>query len=218
MNLSARHSLPLIFVLFLALTACNEEHEHTAAAIHDRDSVPTMVSYGVNTLISDSGVIKYRIVAERWEVNDKKNPSRWIFDKGIVLTQFDLKKHVLGYITCDTAYYFDQKRLWELHGRVRIHTKDSVDFQSEELFWDEQEHQVWSHRYSHVKSPDREMEGTWFKSNEQMTNYEIRMAKGNFERGDMGRDKKAATIVNDSTAKDSTAKKNNTPKPIKPHK
>lgn len=218
MNLSVRHSLPFIFMLFLALTACNEEHEHTAAAIHDRDSVPTMVSYGVNTLISDSGVIKYRIVAERWEVNDKKNPSRWIFDKGIVLTQFDLKKHVLGYITCDTAYYFDQKRLWELHGRVRIHTKDSVDFQSEELFWDEQEHQVWSHRYSHVKSPDREMEGTWFKSNEQMTNYEIRMAKGNFERGDMGRDKKAATIVNDSTKKDSTARKNNPPQPIKPHR
>lgn len=50
-----------------------------------------MVTYGVNTLISDSGVIKYRIVAERWEVSDKTRPSKWIFDKGIVLTQFDLK-------------------------------------------------------------------------------------------------------------------------------
>lgn len=196
-------------MLFLALTACEEEHEHTAPAIRDKDSVPTMVTYGVNTLISDSGVIKYRIVAERWEVNDKKNPSRWIFDKGIVLTQFDLKKHVLGYITCDTAYYFDKERLWELHGRVRIHTKDSVYFQSEELYWNEQNHEIWSHKYSHVKSPSREMEGTWFKSNERMTNYEIRMAKGSFERGGMGREKPTA-IINDTTKKDSATSGQNT--------
>lgn len=201
--MSPRSLFPLItFVLFLAFIACKEEHEHTAPAIHDRDSVPTMVTYGVNTLISDSGIIKYRIVAERWEVNEKKNPSRWIFEKGIVLTQFDLKKHVLGYITCDTAYYFDKDRQWELRGRVRIHTKDSIDFSSEELYWNEQKHEIWSHKYSHVKTPDREMEGTWFKSDERMTRYEIRQTKGSFERGDMGREK-PQTITPDTT--------NNTP-------
>lgn len=205
-------------LLAALLTACEEEHEHTAPAIHDRDSVATMTTYGVNTLISDSGVIKYRIVAERWEVNDKKNPSRWIFEKGIVLTQFDLKKHVLGYITCDTAYYFDKDRLWELRGRVRIHTKDSVEFHGEELYWDEQNHKIWSHKYSRVKSPDREMEGNWFMSDEQMNNYEIRMAKGNFERGDMGRDKKQI-LVNDSAKADSAdAKKSQPVQPKTPKK
>lgn len=196
--MSHRHILPTLAFLLLALTACEDEHEHTAPAIHSRDSVATMVTYGVNTLISDSGVIKYRIVTERWEVNDKKNPSRWIFDKGIVLTQFDLKKHVLGYITADTAYYFDKERRWELHGRVHIHTKDSIDFRGSELFWDEQNHEVWSHRYSRVVTPDREMEGNWFKSDERMTRYEIRQGKGSFERGDMGREK-PQTIRPDST-------------------
>ena len=51
-----------------------------------------MTTYGVNTLISDSGIIKYRIIAEEWEVNEVKHPSRWTFNKGILLTQFDLKK------------------------------------------------------------------------------------------------------------------------------
>ena len=60
----------LSFVLAGVLAAgCNQPKEHTAPAIHDRDSVPIMTTYGVNTLISDSGVIKYRIVTERWEVN-----------------------------------------------------------------------------------------------------------------------------------------------------
>lgn len=60
------------------LAACQNPVEHTAPAIHARDSVAMMTSYGVNTLISDSGVIKYRIVTERWEVNTNRVPSRWI--------------------------------------------------------------------------------------------------------------------------------------------
>lgn len=196
---SLKHILPLLLLAVL-LTACEEEHEHTAAAIRDRDSVPMMVSYGVNTLISDSGVTKYRIVAERWEVNDKKDPSRWIFDKGVLLTQFDLKKHVLGYIQCDTAYYYDQRRLWELRGRVRILTKDSVEYRGEELFWDEQEHEVWSNQYCRITSPESEMEGTRFRSDESMTRYEITQARGSFERKDMGPEKPSTIRPNDSTS------------------
>ena len=93
-------------IVLLACVACQQEREHTAPAIYERDSVAMMTSYGVNTLISDSGVIKYRIVAERWEVNEARNPSRWIFDKGVLLTQFDQTFHIQSYIQCDTAYYF----------------------------------------------------------------------------------------------------------------
>ena len=101
------------------MVSCSEEREHTAPAIHDRDSVPVMTTYGVNTLISDSGVIKYRIVTERWEINENRRPSRWTFNKGILLTQFDLKKHVVGYIQCDSAVYFDKDRRWELRGACK---------------------------------------------------------------------------------------------------
>lgn len=145
-----------------------------------------MTSYGVNTLISDSGVIKYRIVAERWEVNVVKNPSRWTFDKGVFLTQFDQTFHIQSYIQCDTAYYYDNMRLWELRGRVRIKTKQGTTFASEELFWDENAHEIWSHRFSHLKTPERELQGNYFRSNERMTKYEVTNTKGSFERADMG--------------------------------
>ena len=155
-----------------AMQSCSEEHEHTAPAIHDRDSVPVMTTYGVNTLISDSGVIKYRIVTEEWEVNTNRRPSRWTFDKGILLTQFDLKKHVVGYVQCD------QDRRWELRGRVRILTAQGLSFYSNELYWDERNHQMWSHSYSHLRTPDKDLEGNWFRSDEEMTDYEIRQTKG----------------------------------------
>ena len=179
-----RSSLYSLFIGLVLLTAsyaivsCSEEREHTAPAIHDRDSVPVMTTYGVNTLISDSGVIKYRIVTERWEINENRKPSRWTFNKGILLTQFDLKKHVVGYIQCDSAVYFDKDRRWELRGRVRILTAQGLTFYSNELYWDERNHEMWSYSYSHLKTPDKELQGNWFRSDEQMTNYEIRQTKG----------------------------------------
>lgn len=184
-----RKSVFIFLFSIIALLACTEEHEHTAPAIRDKDSVPSMVSYGVNTLISDSGVIKYRIVTERWEMNDKRNPSRWIFDKGVFLTQFDQTLHIQSYIQCDTAYYFDKNRIWELHGRVRILTKQGLRFSSEELYWDEQKHEIWSHKFSHLKTPERELQGNYFKSNENMTKYIVTNTKGSFEKADIGLDK-----------------------------
>ncbi len=168
--------IALCVIPFLA--SCSEKRGNTAPAIHERDSVPIMTTYGVNTLISDSGVIKYRIIAEEWEVNEVKNPSRWTFNKGLLLTQFDLKKRIVGFMQCDTAIYYDKERRWELHGHVQIVTANNVEFYSSELFWDERNHEIWSHKYSRIKTPDKALEGNWFKSDEQMTVYEIRQMKG----------------------------------------
>ena len=180
-----RKSVFIFLFSIIALLACTEEHEHTAPAIRDKDSVPSMVSYGVNTLISDSGVIKYRIVTERWEMNDKRNPSRWIFDNGLFLEQFDEKFHVQSYIQCDTAYYYDQKKLWELRSRVRVLTKDGLRFSSEQLFWDENAHELYSNVFSRLVTPDRTLEGAYFRSDERMTRYYVSNSKGSFEKSDL---------------------------------
>lgn len=189
-------ALPAIALVLcmMLLASCQEQVEHTAPAIHDRDSVAVMTSWGVNTLVSDSGVIKYRIVTERWEVNQNRNPSRWIFDKGLFLEQFDLKFHVQSYIQCDTAYYFDQQRLWELRGRVRILTKDGLRFSSEELFWDENRHELYSHKFSRLVTPERTLQGSYFRSDERMTKYIVTNTRGSFLRGDMGSDNASDTL------------------------
>lgn len=163
---------------------CQEQKEHTAPAINPRDSVAMMISYGVNTLISDSGVIKYRIVSERWEINQNRKPTRWIFDKGLFLEQFDQKFHLQSYIQSDTAYYYDENRIWELRGRVRILTKDGLRYRSEQLFWDENKHELYSHVHSTLVTPERELQGSYFRSDEQMTKYYVSNSKGSFEKGD----------------------------------
>lgn len=175
-----------VLTLLGVMVSCDESVEHTAAAIRERDSVAVMTSLGVNTLISDSGVIKYRIVTERWEVNTNRNPSRWIFDKGFFLEQFDEKFHVQAYIQCDTAYYFNQQRLWELRSRVRILTKDGLRFTSQQLYWDEARHELYSYVFSKLITPERTLQGTYFRSDEKMTHYTVSNSKGSFQRQDFG--------------------------------
>lgn len=175
----------LLVVGMSVLFSCEEQKEHTAPAIYDRDSVSMMTSYGVNTLISDSGIIKYRIVTERWEVNTVRNPSRWIFEKGVFFEQFDEKFHVQSYIQCDTAYYYDQKRLWELLGRVSILTKDGLRFTSRQLYWDESNHELYSNVPSKLVTPERTLEGTYFRSDERMTKYYVSNTRGSFEKADI---------------------------------
>ena len=190
-----------ILSVLLFLSACQERREHTAPAVNPRDSVSMMVSYGVNTLVSDSGMMKYRIVAECWEVSQVRNPSRWIFEKGLFLEQFDEKFHVEAYVQCDTAYYFDQQKLWELRGRVRVRTVDGLRFSSEELYWDQNKHELYSYVYSRLVTPDREMEGTYFLSDERMTHYTISNSKGSFVKGEMGNSEGDSILVAPDTVK-----------------
>ena len=174
----------VLAAMTMAVFSCSEEVEHPAPAIHDRDSVSMMTSYGVNTLISDSGVIKYKIVTERWDVNTVRQPSRWTFICGIFLEQFDEKFNIQAYIQADTAWYYDQLKLWELRGRVRVRNVNGLRFTSEELFWDGIKHEFYSNKFSRVVSPERTLQGTYFRSDERMIKYTVSNSKGSFVKPD----------------------------------
>lgn len=159
-------------LLFLPVFSCSSERSHEAPAVNEKDSLPYMQSRGISTLISDSGVIRYKIVAEEWNIYNTTNPPKWTFMKGLLLENFDSTFHVDWFIQCDTAYCYDQ-RLWELRGRVFIRNQKGTEFSSEELFWDMDKHEMYSNMFMTIREPDDLLEGYKFRSNEQMTIYHI---------------------------------------------
>jgi len=203
---------------FIGFVACSEEHEHTAPGINDRDSASMMVSYGVNTLISDSGVIKYKIVTERWDVNQIRQPSRWTFERGIFLEQFDEKFHIEAYIEADTAWYYDQKKLWKLRGRVKLRNVNGLVFTSEELYWDGMTHELYSNVFSRIVTPERTLQGTYFRSDEHMRHYTVSNSKGSFVKNDIdgSQDTAATANTNDTAAVQPAMRPAATPHAAKP--
>lgn len=203
-KLFARGLIQAFVLLVWLLYSCSEEKSHTAPAVDDRDSVSVMVSYGVNTLISDSGIIKYRIVAETWDVNQTRKPTRWTFINGIFLEQFDPQFRIQAYIFADTAWYYDQLKLWELRGRVRVRNTRGIVFRSEELFWDGIAHEMYSDKFSRLITPERTLEGTHFRSDEHMLHYTVSNSKGSFVRSDMEGEEPMSTPVDTAQSNDTT--------------
>jgi LPS export ABC transporter protein LptC len=208
--------LIIVVIALLGFSSCQKETEHVAPAIYDRDSVSMMVSYGVNTLISDSGVIKYRIVTERWDVNTVKSVPRWTFEKGIFLEQFDEKFHVGACITADTAWYYDQKRLWELRGRVFVRNNAGAVFRSEELFWDQNKHILYSNKFSRITTSERHLQGTRFESDEYMTSYTVTNSKGSLPAGDLSGESTPASTPGDTATAAPPVRPAATPTAAKP--
>ena len=160
--------------------ACSGDVEHTAPVIGENDSIPFMHARGINTLISDSGVMRYHMVAEEWDIfTQESKAATWKFVKGLLMERFDEKFHIDLYVQSDTAYLHEQK-VWELRGRVVVRNIKGDVFRTEELFWDMIRHEMYNHAYMHIKTPERELEGTEFRSNEQMTKYYVNNSVGAF--------------------------------------
>ena len=176
---SMKHFGVMFAFLMLLLCGCEGEQEHLAGSINEADSVAFMRSRGISTLISDSGVIRYKLVAEEWDIYTNTQPATWKFYKGLLMERFDESFHIDLYVQADTAYLHRQ-RTWELRGRVVIRNIEGTLFRTEELFWDMNEHQMWSTKFMRIQTPERELQGTDFRSNEQMTDYYVSNSAGAF--------------------------------------
>ena len=225
-TLKPHHSIAATLVLAVAVNmaaSCSGDPEHTASAVSDADSLPFMHAKGISTLISDSGVIRYHLVAEEWDIYNKEDElSTWKFMKGMLMQRFDKDFHVDLYVQSDTAYLHRQQ-IWELRGRVVVRNLNNDVFRTEELFWDMARHEMWNHTYMHITTPERELQGTEFRSNEQMTRYYVNNSVGAFPVSDTeastedGMAEDTTSIATDSaTAKQpvtpATAKRDKAPK------
>ncbi len=159
--------------------ACSHDKKPTGPALRNRDKLPIMSTTGVSKLISDSGVIRYKLIAEDWKVYDRTKPQKQTFINGIFMEKFDERFKVAMYLTADTAYWYDQN-LWELRGRVEIRKENGTVFNTNELFWDMGKHIVYSSKHVHIVTPQQELQGVGFRSDEELTNYEITNSAGSF--------------------------------------
>ena len=168
----------LAVVVLILHFSCKESTRGTVPAFEQPDSIAVMSTYGVNTTISDSGHICYRIVADEWMVYSKRRPPFWAFEKGLFLEKFDTLMNVEATIKCDTAFYFNEARLWKLVGNVNMTNPQSQRFYTDLLYWDQEEKIIYSDAYIRVEQEDQITEGVGFSSNQDLSVWQIRNTKG----------------------------------------
>lgn len=177
-------SAGLITILVLLLTSllpgCTEETKVDVASRLHPDSMATMTTRNISTLISDSGVIQYKIVAPIWKVYDKVDDPYWIFPEGLYLQKYDPYFHVVATVAADSARYYKNKKLWRLEGNVEM-TKVPKDlFLSQRLYWNQKQGEIYSDTFIHIETETHVLEGIGFRSNETLTSYRILQPQGIF--------------------------------------
>lgn len=185
--------------MLLLFSSCSNKKKQFATAISEKDSLPSLHTTGVTTYISDSGVVRYKIITEDWKIFDKKAPPYWSFEKGVYLEKFDSVFHIDASIKADTAYYYTNKKLWELKGNVNIKNIKGDKFITSQMFWDERNQEIHSDKKIRIEQYDKSIiVGEYgFKSNQQLTDYEIFNSSGEFT----VKDTPADTTKNDSIKK-----------------
>ncbi len=162
-----------VSVVVMSLFSCKDKNDTLVAFTYDPDSVPTMVTTSTSQLISDSGITRYRIVADVWKVFDQAKEPYWYFPEGIYFEQFTPDFEIEATVEADTAWYYNAKDLWKLKRSVHVENRKGEQFDSEELFWDGKNGRVFSEAYIEIKSGLTELKGYGFESNQTMTDYRI---------------------------------------------
>jgi LPS export ABC transporter protein LptC len=170
----------LATVVMSFLFSCSGDPKETIEVIFDPEHTYTMKTTDVSTLVSDSGITRYRANAKEWLIFGKANEPYWYFPKGIYLEQFDTLFQIKASVKADTAYYYEKQELWKGIGNVEIRSLDNEYFTTSLIFWDQKSQKIYSDKYIRIEQQDKVITGIGFESNQTMTEYLIFNTTGIF--------------------------------------
>lgn len=170
----------VIGILAAVAGGCKKEKKVDRAAGLDPLKMPTMTSHNVETLISDSGIVQFRMITPVWLIYEEVDTPCWRFPKGLYLQRFGPARAVIASVAADSARYFKNMKLWKLDGHVEIKKIPGDLFQTSQLFWNERYHRVYSDSFVHIETPTHVLEGFGFESDDNLSDYSLRTPSGIF--------------------------------------
>ena len=165
---------------FVISCGSNVDKADKIAAVSDRTKLPRLHATDITTVISDSGITRYRISAPSWDIYDRAMPPYWEFPKGIHLERFDQTLKVDANIHSLYAKFNENEQLWELRGKVRAINLQGELFETEKLFWNQRQERFYSDTLIKITQPTRIITGIGFESDQTMSKYLIKRPEGIF--------------------------------------
>jgi hypothetical protein len=174
--LQTKSTIIVFSLCIIGALSCNNESLISTVSLEDAIVLPSIHGEDITSLISDSGVTRYRLKAKMWDMYSGDEPY-WHFPEGIYIEKFDSLFNVEGYIQADTAYFFEKKELWQLKNNVHIQNITGDEFDTPELFWNRKappgsvdaiytDSSVWV-----TPTSGQKMRGRGFRSDISMSDY-----------------------------------------------
>jgi LPS export ABC transporter protein LptC len=162
----------------LFLCSCENDAEAVKSLSVDDEEFPLEVQYNLTLNYSDSAnkrVELYALVAENYSQLEEP---KMRFPKGIEVQFFDMLGNETSRMRANDATHYSKKKFWEAYGDVVVVNSKGEQLNTEQLFWDEKEHRIYSEEFTKLSSPDKIIMGEGFESDEDFENPVITKVTG----------------------------------------
>lgn len=162
-----------IIVCLISLFASCKEQKKVDHEIYDG---PEVAMRNIDMLVSDSAIIKLRLVARTQLVLPNKDRN---FPNGIYLRFYSPIGLVTSTLVADKGYYFSEEDYYQAEGNVIMRSLFSGDELSTELLnWDPEKEQIYTDNFVTIKTQDEVMTGEGLEASQDFEEYTILKPSG----------------------------------------
>ena len=196
----------LALLAILAVAACSKERVETKSLNVNIDSLYTARMIKLNTLISDSGMIRYRMIAPVLLIYERPERNEWVFPQGLILRPYDTVSGNKVFIKADSAIRSSATEEWELIGHVQVQGPEGQRLNTHRLFWQRDQRRLYSHDTTYFFTQGRELRGSSFEATDDLSWYQILNNKGMIEYDEEGTTQPAPSPTTVTSRPDSLQK------------
>lgn len=171
----------LLLVLWLSLGGCGQKKVQTEALGSGLDSSYKMLTREVDMLVSDSGLVKYRLISPMWLVYDRHDRHEWLFPEGVRLESYDTLVPSKTLVVADHASYQTEDEIWVLTGNVRLHGLNGERLYTPKLYWERKPRRLYSNDTTYFFTQGKELHGNRFEAVDDLSSYSIYSNRGRME-------------------------------------
>ena len=190
-------ALALLFVGSALLFSCKEEQRTISENL---DVVMTEKSDNLTIVVSENGRKSYRFYTPLLEGYMLGRDPYREFRKGVKITTFqdDSLTTVNATLESNYAIYYENRKLWEAKGDVRITKHDGTRVYTQQLFWNSTTKRIYSNVDTKIVTANDTHFTEGFESDEELVELNFRHWKGKMSMDNV-------KLQQDSTAVDTPA-------------
>ena len=157
----------------MMLISCENSMEKVKQFI-DYDTIAGLMAYDVVIERSDSGHLTARLVAPVMRSVDDQDSAFLEFPKGFIVYTYDGDTVPSAKISGDYGVNYERRELMMAKHNVVVESIETQEFiETENLFWDQKAHKLYTGCMVKISSPDKIVFGDSMTANESFTRREI---------------------------------------------
>lgn len=165
-----------LVAVVLCFSSC-ENNLDTVNLITAKDKTPLGSEENATIVYTDSAKAKFKLTAPLIESYGGTDPYQ-VAPNGILVDFYDDSNRVNGYISANYAIRHEKTNIMEADNNVVVLNKKGEKLNTEQLFWDENKHRIYTNKYVQITTATEIIYGDGLESNEDFTRYTITNIRG----------------------------------------